>query len=239
MRTDRSLDALLEFLDAASDSGWLRSATAQSLKTAATRVLGTLSEREARDLSNVDIDDAFERFASEAGEDISAASLGAYKQRARRAVDIFLEYLRDPSSLGAPVSPPPAPPAPAFRQESAPQNGMHTSAHNGTYNGAPYLAQSTPDFSPRTPVRSAGLDATPPRGQYGSGAGLNGVAAHASTATLREPATADSAGGLNYPFPLRPDATIVLSRIPRDLKMAEVERITGFLRSLATDYSPR
>jgi hypothetical protein len=43
---------------------------------------------------------------------------------------------------------------------------------------------------------------------------------------------------LSYPFPLRPELTIKISNLPRDLKISEVERISAFLRSLAEDYSP-
>jgi hypothetical protein len=43
-------------------------------------------------------------------------------------------------------------------------------------------------------------------------------------------------GGLTYPFPLRPGLTVVIQRLPSDLKLAEAERLAAFLRSLAEDY---
>ena len=45
-----------------------------------------------------------------------------------------------------------------------------------------------------------------------------------------------SSDGLSYPFPLRADLTVMLSNIPRDLKMGEAERLAAFLRALAEDF---
>lgn len=44
--------------------------------------------------------------------------------------------------------------------------------------------------------------------------------------------------GLSYPYPLRADLTIMISNLPRDLRLAEAERLAAFLRSLAEDYKP-
>jgi hypothetical protein len=41
---------------------------------------------------------------------------------------------------------------------------------------------------------------------------------------------------LTYPFPLRPGITVVIQRLPADLKLAEAERLGAFLKSLAEDY---
>lgn len=42
--------------------------------------------------------------------------------------------------------------------------------------------------------------------------------------------------GFNYPFPLRDNCTIMFTNLPRDLKTAEVARISAFLSSLAEDF---
>jgi hypothetical protein len=44
--------------------------------------------------------------------------------------------------------------------------------------------------------------------------------------------------GLSYPFPLRPDVTLLVSNVPRDFKLTEAERVAAFLRSLSEDYKP-
>jgi hypothetical protein len=52
------------------------------------------------------------------------------------------------------------------------------------------------------------------------------------------PATSPLADGLAYPFPLRAEVNVMLSNIPRDLKLAEAERIAAFLKSLCEDFKP-
>lgn len=45
-------------------------------------------------------------------------------------------------------------------------------------------------------------------------------------------------GALTYPFPLRENITISITGLPRDLKVAEAERIAAFLKSLSQDFAP-
>jgi len=41
-----------------------------------------------------------------------------------------------------------------------------------------------------------------------------------------------------YPYPLRPEVTVLISNLPRDLTLAEARRLGAFLQTLAVDYSP-
>lgn len=43
---------------------------------------------------------------------------------------------------------------------------------------------------------------------------------------------------LNYPFPLRNGIVVTISNLPRDLKLAEADRLAAFVRTLAEDYKP-
>jgi hypothetical protein len=42
---------------------------------------------------------------------------------------------------------------------------------------------------------------------------------------------------VEYPFPLRENC-IVRLKLPSDLKVAEVERLAAFIRTLALDFAP-
>ena len=42
---------------------------------------------------------------------------------------------------------------------------------------------------------------------------------------------------LTIPFPLRPEVTVNISGLPRDLSLKECERLAAFLRPLAIDYT--
>ena len=47
---------------------------------------------------------------------------------------------------------------------------------------------------------------------------------------------AASSGLVDYPFPLRED-TVISLRLPKDLRLSEVKRITAFMKLLTVDYS--
>lgn len=64
------------------------------------------------------------------------------------------------------------------------------------------------------------------------------------TSSSRRSATEGHSAGpgvavLSYPFPLRPDIVITINNLPRDLKVAECERVAAFLRSLAHDFTQK
>lgn len=49
-------------------------------------------------------------------------------------------------------------------------------------------------------------------------------------------ASAARSNSLTYPFPLRPGVTVIIQRLPADLKRSEADRLAAFLRSLSEDY---
>ena len=65
----------------------------------------------------------------------------------------------------------------------------------------------------------------------------NGSYAVAATSGSVTPASVPVKGLVDYPFPLREDRFAYL-RLPVDLKMAEVKRLTAYLATLAVDFEP-
>lgn len=94
-----SSDDLLDFLDHAGDRGFMPAATAQALAVASRNVLGVLSEREKKDLSQQDLDSVIKRFTNKRAKDFSPSSLKEYARRIHRAVALFLHWREDPANF--------------------------------------------------------------------------------------------------------------------------------------------
>jgi len=93
---------LLKFLETAGQKGWVKTATASSLKGACERVLGALDEEEKVDVARIDINAALTRFGNKNGN-ISPQSLGVYGSRIRSAVKMFTEAKANPTSWKPPT----------------------------------------------------------------------------------------------------------------------------------------
>lgn len=76
--------------------------SAAALKTACTNVLAALDGWEGVDVRTLDIDDALRRFQNKRGREFKPATVRAYQQRFRFAVEEFLRYVADPSSWRSP-----------------------------------------------------------------------------------------------------------------------------------------
>lgn len=96
METDRSLKALLSFLDYMADKGLAPKNTVFARKAAASKVLGILSEDEANDILNVDIAHTMARFGNLKGKGYTPASLTTYQSRVKSAIEDFSSYLKNP-----------------------------------------------------------------------------------------------------------------------------------------------
>jgi hypothetical protein len=72
------------------------------------------------------------------------------------------------------------------------------------------------------------------RERKGNGGAATGTTAPAPTADRAATATAVMSGLVEYPFPLREGRPVYL-RLPMDLKIAEVKRLTAYLNTLAVD----
>jgi hypothetical protein len=71
--------------------------TAAGLRSASTRVLAVLGDDwEETDVTRLDVESLLIRFQNLEKKDFKPQVLEVYKQRFRKAVGMYLEYLRDP-----------------------------------------------------------------------------------------------------------------------------------------------
>lgn len=96
MSNDRSRDALLDFLDYLANKGLMAKGTARARKAAASKVLGILSEDEAKDITLLDLDEVMSRFQNLEGKNYTPGSLATYRGRVRSALEDFGSYLKSP-----------------------------------------------------------------------------------------------------------------------------------------------
>lgn len=94
--SDKSREAALEFLEYVAKKGLMAPATARARKAAVGRVLSVLDENEARDVTNIDLDQVMKQFGHLHGKDFTPQSLMTYKSRVRSALDDFAAYVDNP-----------------------------------------------------------------------------------------------------------------------------------------------
>lgn len=99
MSNDYSADALLNFLDHASDKGLMPAATAQALAVACRNLIPMLGDGERADVRTADLDAVIKRFTNKRAHDFSPGSLRDYGNRLKRAVGLFVSWRDDPSSF--------------------------------------------------------------------------------------------------------------------------------------------
>lgn len=88
---------LIEHWDWAAGKGLMNRATAASLKSAASKVLGVLDDWETVNVREIDVEDVILRFQTLHARDFTPASLETYASRFRKAVQLFLEYVANPA----------------------------------------------------------------------------------------------------------------------------------------------
>lgn len=99
MENAYSFEALLDFLNHASQRGLMPAATATALTIATRNVLGLIDDQEKNDLRVVDLDRVIKQFNSKRAKDFNPTSLKEYGQRTRRAVEGFLRWRDDPENF--------------------------------------------------------------------------------------------------------------------------------------------
>ena len=92
----RSRQDFLEFLDYLGDKGLMAKNTIASRRAAAGKVLGILSDDEARDVTKLNLDDVMRRFHNLEGKSYTPGSLMTYQSRLRSALDYFKTYIDEP-----------------------------------------------------------------------------------------------------------------------------------------------
>lgn len=91
--------ALARFLEYAADKGLLKRATARSRKIASMKILDTLDDDDKKDLREIKIDDAFNRFQNLASSSLKPDSLAVYKSRFTSALNDFLRWNENPATF--------------------------------------------------------------------------------------------------------------------------------------------
>lgn len=94
--SDKSLSALVEFLDWTADKGLMAKNTVGGRKAAVGAVLGVLAPEETSDVTTVDLDSAMARFVNLQGKKYNTSSLNVYKSRTNAAISDFRDWLADP-----------------------------------------------------------------------------------------------------------------------------------------------
>jgi hypothetical protein len=97
-KKELSKNNLLTFLDFVAEKGLMNPKTASGYKKASNVVLQILDEKEATDLSKLNLDELFLRHRNLAARRILPTTLKSYEIRTRAAVNAFIEYSKDPSS---------------------------------------------------------------------------------------------------------------------------------------------
>ena len=192
MATGMALGDLISALECWRKDGELRYSTASNLRGACDRVLGTMDPRQVEDVDRIDVDHAIDRFQRENPE-VSEASVRMYKSRVEKAIELFVQYHRDPVNW----------------KQAIKQRSPRTT----------YVVPSPP----------------PTRPSFDDDPYKDHLETPSNTIEMGPQLTSEET--LSIPFPLRPDATIRISGLPRDLTSDECERISAFLRPLATDYN--
>jgi hypothetical protein len=86
-------------MDYLAKKGLMNKATARARKAAVNTVLSILDEEEAKDVTTIDVDHLFTRYANIAGANYKPESLNVYKGRLRAALDDFKNYLENPMTF--------------------------------------------------------------------------------------------------------------------------------------------
>lgn len=97
--SDYSREALLEFLDYASEKGLMNSNTASSRKVSSGALLSILDPAEALDLRTLDLDDLMRRFSNINSKKYSPGSLRVYLSRLKTSLEDFIRYQNNPAGF--------------------------------------------------------------------------------------------------------------------------------------------
>lgn len=101
MSSKTSREELITFLDYLGQKGFIPQATANARKASVNQVLSVLSDLEAEDVTQLDIDDVMTKFGHLHGRKYSQGSVATYKSRLQTSLDDFKRYLENPMGFRA------------------------------------------------------------------------------------------------------------------------------------------
>src|ERR1039458_1253453 len=96
MDGSKSRKAAIDFVEYLEKKGLMAPATAQARKAALNTVLGILDEKDAQDVTSLDLDDLMTRFQHLQGKSYKPDSVRAFKSRVKSALADFTSYLENP-----------------------------------------------------------------------------------------------------------------------------------------------
>lgn len=96
MSQNRSRDDLLRFVEYTGSKGLVPTATAAARKAAVNRVTSILSDEEAEDVTNLDLDELMRRFDNLNQHQYTPESLQTYKSRLKTVLEDFRLYRENP-----------------------------------------------------------------------------------------------------------------------------------------------
>jgi hypothetical protein len=97
--SDCSRDAVLDFLDYLARKGLVKPGTVASRKVAVNALLSILSDDEAKDLRELDIEVLLQRFSNLKGSEFKPESLRVYKSRLVSTLEDFNNYRQNPAGF--------------------------------------------------------------------------------------------------------------------------------------------
>jgi hypothetical protein len=99
MSQNRSRDDFIRFLEYLGEKGLVPQATASARRTAAYKVLSVLSDDEAQDIIDLDVDHVMSRFDNLNPHQYTPESLQSYRSRLKTALSDFRAYAENPVSF--------------------------------------------------------------------------------------------------------------------------------------------
>ena len=82
----------------AAEKGLMKKNSAYSLRSACARVLSVIDDWESIDITSIDIEDTISRFTNLQAINYKPKSLEVYGKRFRKAIESYLDYIRDPGA---------------------------------------------------------------------------------------------------------------------------------------------
>jgi hypothetical protein len=123
---------LLEFLDYARVKGMLARKTSESYKSASSLVLAIDGAGwENIEVRGLDLDQQLDRYIRLRGAKASPQTLGTYGQRVRSAIELYRDFLDNPTGFRGP-SARPRPGSTAVRRSPATETGQQAAPHAST-----------------------------------------------------------------------------------------------------------
>ena len=145
----RDLASLIEFLDYASDHGYLNAKTAKNRRSAARSVFGAVKNADISDVTSLDIDDVLRRYEVLVQSKAAVSTVRTHGIHLRGAIRDFQSYVSDPVNYK---------PASRGRTTTATKAAKKTVSNKpSVQRQTPGVVKPTPAEAPSNPVGNSGM----------------------------------------------------------------------------------